>query len=247
MARTLYAVDETEKIKKPGMNTRARRQGTSANKTGPSQAEPERKPQSRKKPVKRPSLKAPPKRRQLSSVPEPLRSPLDQTPPEPTTPARAPITQAQALQELVRRAGEGNETCLAGLRGILDQNPTLWRTAGDVSALAERMWAELVAGGSKLVEMSIPRKLKEFKAGLAGASPSPLESLLIDYISVTWLASMQGETAAAQVGGSAEQARLRLRRAESAAKRFTGAVKTLSLVRALVPKSLPLNKEELEE
>jgi hypothetical protein len=52
----------------------------------------------------------------------------------------------------VRRAGEGNEKCLAGLRRLLDQNPGLWRAAGDASALAERVWAELVACRNMLAE-----------------------------------------------------------------------------------------------
>jgi hypothetical protein len=144
----------------------------------------------------------------------------------------------------VRRAGEGNEKCLAGLRQLLDQNPELWRVAGNASALAERVWAELVACGNKLTELSIPRKLAELKAGLAGTAPSPLESLLIDYVGVTWLAAQEGEIAAAQAGGGPEVARLRLRRAESAGKRFTGAVKTLSLIRALLPKTLPVIGQE---
>jgi hypothetical protein len=74
-----------------------------------------------------------------------------------------------------------------------------------------------------------------------------LESLLVDYVGVTWLAALSGELAAAQAGGNAEVARLRLRRAESAARRFTGAVKTLALIRALLPKTLSVIRQERGE
>jgi hypothetical protein len=157
-------------------------------------------------------------------------------PPEPS-PA-SPVTPAQALAELSRRAGEGNESCLAGLRQLLDQRPEIWQAAGSVTGLIERMWAELLASGNRLVEESILRKVKELKAELAEVSATPLEALLVDYIGITYLAAMHGEISAAQDGGSVEQVKLRLRRAESGHKRFTGAVKALSLVRALMPRKV---------
>jgi hypothetical protein len=138
----------------------------------------------------------------------------------------------------VHRASQGNEACLQGLRKLLDGKPEIWKKVGDVSALAERAWVELLSPGNQLLAESIPRRLKELKSSLAGPSPTPLEATLIDYMAITWLAAHHGELAAAEVGGSPEVARLRLRRAESAQKRFTAAVKTLSLVRALVPPGL---------
>jgi hypothetical protein len=150
-------------------------------------------------------------------------------------PAPAPLSRLEAFEELVRRASQGNEACLQGLCRLLDEKPEIWKKVGDVAALAERAWVELLSAGNKLLELSIPRRLRELKSELAGPSPTPLEGLLIDYLGVTWLAAQQGELGAAEVGGSPELARFRLRRAESAQKRFTGAVKTLSLVRALVP------------
>ena len=140
--------------------------------------------------------------------------------------------------ELARRAGGGDKDSRARLREILDHNPELWKAAGDAGAFAVREWVELVAGGNALAAESIPRKLAELKASLAGPSAAPLERLLIDYVGVTWLAAQHGEMGAAQAGGSLEQARLRLRRAESAQRRFAGAVKTLAMVRALLPKGV---------
>jgi hypothetical protein len=233
MAGTLTTLEanEAEKIKKPGNSTKAGLMGK-AKKQSPTG-----------RPTKRPSpVEIVPEtpRRMASPMSQNLPTPLVKADPPPPA---VPITRSQALAELVRRAGEGNETCLAGLRQILDKDPELWRAAGDVSALAERMWIDLVANGNKLAEESIPRNLRELKVQLAGPSPTPLERLLMDYVGVTWLAAQHGEIGAAQVGGSLDQAKLRLRRAESAQKRFTGAVKTFALIRALAPKGMPVVEE----
>ena len=150
------------------------------------------------------------------------------------------MSQAQAFQEIVRRANAGNDSCLLGLRKLLDENPALWRAAGDVSALAERAWIDLVAGGNKLAEEAIPRRLKALKAELAGPQATPLERLLVDMVGVRWLAAEHAEAAAAEVGGSLPQATFRLKRAESAQKRFAGSVKTLALIRSLLPRGVPL-------
>lgn len=174
-------------------------------------------------PRKRPRPTAPPPKQETKQAPAP--------PP----PAPRPVTQAEAFEEMVRRANQGNETCLRGLREILDQRPEIWRNVGDVGALAERLWAELLARGNRLAEESILRKVGALKASLAGPAPTPLEDLLVDYLGVTWLAAHHAETTAAQEGGGVELAKLRLKRAESAQKRFTGAVKTLTLVKALLP------------
>ena len=158
-------------------------------------------------------------------------------PKQPPTPSA--MTQRAAFDELVRRADAGSETCLAGVRELLDEKPEIWRTVGDLSALAEKRWIELLSNGSKLMEESVPRRLKELKAELAGPHSTPLEQLLVDEVGVTWLASQHGEISAAdESGGSLQQANFRLRRAESAQRRFMKALKTLTMIRALVPRGL---------
>jgi hypothetical protein len=149
------------------------------------------------------------------------------------------VTQAQALQELVKRASDGNEYCLQGLRELLDKNAALWEAAGDVSALAERHWVEVIANGNALAQEAIPRKLKALKADLLGIDPTPLERLLVDVIAVTWLAAGHGEVVASRQDGSLQQVASRQRRAESGQRRLLSAVKTLAVVRALLPRALP--------
>jgi hypothetical protein len=139
---------------------------------------------------------------------------------------------------LVRRANAGSEECLAGLRAVLDDDPQLWRRAGDVGARAERAWVELLAAGNQLAAESIPRRLRELKAELAGPRPSPLEELLVQLLGLSWLAVCHAEAAAAEPGGSLPQAALRYRRAESAGRRFVNAAKLLATLRELAPRGL---------
>src|ERR1019366_9278853 len=66
-----------------------------------------------------------------------------------------------------------------------------------------------------------------------------LETMLVDLVATTWLAAQHGEAiAASPEGGSLQQASLRLRRAESSQRRFLNAVRTLTMVRALLPRGL---------
>jgi hypothetical protein len=170
-----------------------------------------------------------------------LRAVKPDVPPPPVEPGAPalPMTQEQSFDELVRRASAGNKVCLAGLRKLLDEKPEIWRTVGNLSALAEKCWIGLLGNGNKLAEESIPRRLKELKAELAGHHPTPLEKMLIDLIGVTWLAAQHGEiSAAGPPGASLQQANFRLRRAESAQRRLLNSVKMLTMVRALVPRSL---------
>ena len=84
---------------------------------------------------------------------------------------------------------------------------------------------------------------------MAGPHATPLEKLLIDQVGVTWLAAQHGEISLAdEPGGSLQQANFRLRRAESAQRRLLNAVKTLTMVRALVPRGLlPQSAGDLRE
>jgi hypothetical protein len=65
-----------------------------------------------------------------------------------------------------------------------------------------------------------------------------LEKLLVDEIGLCYLAQRQAQIAASATGGSVVQAAFRLRRAESAQKRYLASMKTLANLRALVPAGL---------
>jgi hypothetical protein len=157
-------------------------------------------------------------------------------PPSQPAPAAAPtLTQFQAFDEIVKRANAGNDTCLAGMRQILDSKPEIWQKIGNVATLAEEAWIDLTAGGNKLVEDSIRRRLTALTADLTGEKATPLERLIVRHIGVTWLAANRAEAEAAQPAGDLPRAGFRLKQAESAQRRFALSVRTLAVVRALLP------------
>ena len=153
-------------------------------------------------------------------------------------PVRQPplaLIRLNALKDLARQAARGDAQALVALREGLDAQPALWRTVGNFTALSERLVIGHLATGDLVVEDAMNRVLAELKAGLAGSTASPLEKLIVDLIGVRYIAAQSSEGAAAETGGSLEQARFRLRRAESAQKRLAGAIKMLLTVQSLIP------------
>lgn len=94
-------------------------------------------------------------------------------------------------------------------------------------------------GGNCLAAEAINRHLTEFKAELAGEHPTAIERLLIDVIGTSWLAHQHAEDQAASVrGANLNQAAFVTKRAEITQKRLLGAVRTLTILRASVPRGL---------
>jgi hypothetical protein len=146
---------------------------------------------------------------------------------------------ADLFARLIQRANAGDAEAVQRLRRFLDLHPKIWRRAGDLAVIAEMAWTNLVVGGNLLMAESVKRRVEEMKGELAGPRPTALEKLLIDQVVVNWLAAQQAQIeAASMTGGSSAQAAFRLKRAESAQRRYLGAVKTLTTLRALVPQGL---------
>jgi len=172
------------------------------------------------------------------------------TRPEPnaaTKNAPAPADHATLLRELVARANAGDRDAISRLRRVLDANPDIWKRAGDLAAVAEASWIELIAGTDRLVDGSVRRQLAAMKDELAGPYPTKLEHLLVQQITTSWLAATQAEMQAASTTSvSLEQAGFRLKKAESAQKRHLAAMKMLATLRTHCGKGLaPLNPLKL--
>ena len=174
------------------------------------------------------------RRSTVSCPPAPMVPVRESTPSE----SSAPVSPSQTFANLVRNASAGDLASLTELRRTLDTQPEIWERAGNIALLAERAWIDAVSEGNKFLEESVHRRLDTLKAEIAGSGPTPIEKILIDLIGVTWLASFHAESAAAQPDGSAQQAAIRSRRAESAQRRFLRAIKMLTTLRALVPRGL---------
>src|SRR5262245_39638494 len=170
------------------------------------------------------------------------RGPVQDPKPE-SAPSRTQASLLDRLHALVARADAGDRRALADLRQMLDENAAIWRYAGDLAALAERAWIALIASGHRLVTESITRQLAAMRAELSGPHPTATETLLVEQVAICWLAMQHAELHAADSGAvSLSQATIKVKRIESAQRRYFAALKLLSLLRARMPQGLaPLN------
>jgi hypothetical protein len=146
-----------------------------------------------------------------------------------------PAVLAQ-LRALAERAQAGDTAALPRLRQVLDAHPEVWRYVGDLSALVERAWASALSATNPLALESILRTSTEMKRDLAGEHPSCLEQMLVDQVVTCWMETRYAEIATSDQGeASLKQAGFRLRRLESAHKRYLAAVKELATLRRLQP------------
>jgi hypothetical protein len=165
-------------------------------------------------------------------------APLVPTPNQDAPPAPAPNQDpaAQAYwQGLVQRAQQGDESVLPELGQILDANPETWKGYGDLALQAQAAWLQLISGPNLLLRESLARKLDQLKAELAGTDPSPLEKLLVERATATWLQLQYADAVYAQVKmNSSAQHQALQRRQNSAQQRHLQAIKMLVTVRKLL-------------
>jgi hypothetical protein len=152
--------------------------------------------------------------------------------------ALSPAVAAE-LRDLVQQAKAGDVSVLPRLRALLDGRPEIWKCIGDLERIVVRSWVELLAGDDPLSREAIRRKVEEFRAELEGNAPTPVERLLIGQIVSTWLEMNHAQLAAVEPGRTTlGQASLTLKRAESVQRRYLQAIRTLTAVRALLPRGL---------
>jgi hypothetical protein len=170
---------------------------------------------------------------------------------EPETSCKVPAEPAvlPELRELVSQAKAGNASVLPRLRHLLDAHPQIWQHTGDLEQVVVRAWTELLAGPDPLALEALRRKAEQLRADLEGDGATPLERLLVGQVVSSWLEMSHAQVQVAEPGSTTlGQASHNLRRAESAQKRYLAAIKTLTTVRALVPRGLvPVNHLRLHD
>jgi hypothetical protein len=169
---------------------------------------------------------------------ESARSAAPTPPPNQDAAPATPQTQdpeAQArLECLVQRAQQGDESALTELRQVLDAHPEFWQRYGDLALQAQEAWLQLISGPNLLLRESLQRKLDQLKAELAGTDPSPLEKLLVERATATWLQLQYADAGYAQANAnSSAQHQALQRRQNSAQQRHLAAIKALVTVRKL--------------
>jgi len=157
---------------------------------------------------------------------------------------RRPQTEAdnqqgqEALARLLQRAEQGDRDVLPRLREALDADANLWRYYGDLALQAEAALIRLAAGTNLLLAESLQRKLHALKKELTSESTSPLERLLVERVTATWLQLSYLDALVTQSTGSSEARSKMIQRQQDAAhRRHLTALKTLATVRKLLKPS----------
>src|SRR5258706_92641 len=108
---------------------------------------------------------------------------------EPTSSRKSETGPAVAvLERLAARAPTGDPAAVVDLRRVLDKNPDIWQSVGDLSAHVERTFISLLAGRNELVAESIRRQISALRRSLGYGSDTPAQRLLADEIVACWLA-----------------------------------------------------------
>jgi hypothetical protein len=171
--------------------------------------------------------------------------------------AEKPTPEAQAeqqhaeLAEVLKRAEQGDLSVLPQLQKALDADARIWQHYGNLAIQAEAALVKLAALPNLVMAESLARKLHHLKKELGGDSPSPLERLLVERVTATWLEVNYFSGLIPQVVSAGEaRAKLVQRHLDAAHRRHETAMKTLATVRKLLrpaPSPLQLLKMPVEE
>ncbi len=150
---------------------------------------------------------------------------------------KEPFTEE--MRQVMERAQRGDSTALAQLSELLDSRPELWQQFGDLARHVEEALLNMASGPSLLARESIRRRLSEIKEQLAGPEASPLETLIIDRIGISWLQTHLADLDAAQAEKAGSPVAFQIvRRQNGAQNRYLGGIKQLAAVRKLLRASL---------
>jgi hypothetical protein len=148
--------------------------------------------------------------------------------------------EADEVADLLRRAEQGDQTVLPQLRAFLQDNPHVWRKAGDLAWHAEQALVRLIGNDNPLIEESLRLRMDDLRADLLGPAPTALERLLVDRVVLSWAQVHAADLAVTTDRGCGPAAVHAQRQLDSASKRYLAALKQLAQVRVLLRRAGPL-------
>jgi hypothetical protein len=154
------------------------------------------------------------------------------------------LTQ-QEVKTLLRKAEKGDTTVLPALRTYMDRTAGYWEQVGDLANSARETLIQKLSGDKNfVVQEAHRRKCAALTQELAGATPSPLERLLVERIVLCWLDLYYAECLYAQNLGESltiRQAEHRQQRLSKAQARYLSAIRTLAQIRRLGVPAIQVN------
>ena len=93
------------------------------------------------------------------------------------------------MERVVDRARRGDESAVPRLRELLAEFPALGDYYGDAARQALGIWVTVAAKSDLHLRESLCVKAASLRRGLAGESPGPILTLLVDRVVQSWLAA----------------------------------------------------------
>jgi len=148
---------------------------------------------------------------------------------------------------LVDRANGGDERAAKALRPKLDVVPKVAEQLGDFAGIVRKAIVTAITGDQLAMREAITWKLGALRTELAQPSDGPLERLLVERVTLTWLQVHQAEGLYAQKFGELgiEWSDAYQRRIDRAQRRYLQAIRTLAQLRRMaVPLPIQVNVAE---
>ncbi len=140
------------------------------------------------------------------------------------------------LEDLIRRAQEGDPSAPPRLRAILDARPALWGWYGDPAGHVREAWIAQIGGPDPIRAEALRHKLEALRSELIRPGAVSIERLLAERVTATWLQLAHADLAAASAGAlSMPQAALAMQRQAWAERRHRMALATLATAQRLLP------------
>ena len=150
-------------------------------------------------------------------------------------PAAADPLADERVQQVLRRAMQGDQSVLPELGKVLDAHPSIWQRVGDLAAHAQEAWVDLAAGKDLLLKQALERKAAGMRGELTGPDAPPLEKLLADRVVTCWLQLNYADAMYAQAKGTTLLQDAACQKRQNAAQtRHVQAVKALAQLRKLL-------------
>lgn len=158
------------------------------------------------------------------------------------------IDQTDTVEGLLKRAAQGDKSCLPQLRSMLTSDSNSVAGRGLVDSLgspAERLRRAMIdrlAGKNLAVREAAEMKLAELERELEGPHPTALERLLARRAALCWFQVHAAELVLERATDmTIRQAEWQQRKVDSAHRRFLSSLRTLAHVRKMALPTLLLN------
>jgi hypothetical protein len=168
-----------------------------------------------------------------------------QAPNLPAASKRKPPTPGPETDALLKRAADGDKSCLSALRDFLadgNEGESYREAYGSPVAWFRQITIKKAAGDNLIIQEAIEQKLDQIQSELEGPNPTPIERLLAERAALCWYTVHSYEMAYANASGwNISQADLQHRKIDKAHAGFLSAIRTLAQVRKLALPTLQVN------